>query len=59
MPKITSSPSFMDYRPQTNSVILLGMGHTLRGECMGGIGKGKKTLNLNVVDVLTVEEQIK
>jgi hypothetical protein len=26
---------------------------------MGGIGKGKKTWNLNVVDVLVVEEWIK
>jgi hypothetical protein len=44
-----------DYKPKTNSVILLDMGHTLKG-CMGGIRKGKETRNLNVVDVLTVEE---
>jgi hypothetical protein len=34
------------------------MGHILRGECTGVIGKRKETKNLNVVDVLTVEEQI-
>jgi hypothetical protein len=26
------SPSYADYRPKTNPVILLDMGHTLRGE---------------------------
>jgi hypothetical protein len=31
--KIASSPSYADYRPKTNAVILLDMGHTLRGEC--------------------------
>jgi hypothetical protein len=31
--KITSSPSYVDYRPKTNAVILLDMGHTLRAEC--------------------------
>jgi hypothetical protein len=31
-PKITCSPSFVDYRPKTNAVILLDMGHTLRRE---------------------------
>jgi hypothetical protein len=31
-PKIVSSPSYMDYRPKTNAVILLNMGHTLKGE---------------------------
>jgi hypothetical protein len=29
-PKITCSPSYADYRPKTNAVILLNMGHTLR-----------------------------
>jgi hypothetical protein len=29
-PKITCSPSCVDYRPKTNTVILLDMGHTLR-----------------------------
>jgi hypothetical protein len=32
-PKITCSPSYVDYRPKTNAVILLDIGHTLRGEC--------------------------
>jgi hypothetical protein len=31
-PKIACSPSYADYRPKTNAVILLDMGHTLRGE---------------------------
>jgi hypothetical protein len=31
-PKITCSPSHADYRPKPNAVILLHMGHTLRGE---------------------------
>jgi hypothetical protein len=26
-------PSYVDYRPKTNAVILLDMGHTLRGDC--------------------------
>jgi hypothetical protein len=30
--KITYSPSYADYRPKTNAVILLDMGHTLKGE---------------------------
>jgi hypothetical protein len=36
-------------------VILLDMGsHAKRRPCTGGIGKGKETKNLNVVDMLTV-----
>jgi hypothetical protein len=31
-PKIVCSPSYANYRPQTNAVILLDMGHTLRGD---------------------------
>jgi hypothetical protein len=31
-PKIPCSPSYADYRPKTNAVILLDMGHTLRGD---------------------------
>jgi hypothetical protein len=27
------SPLYEDYRPKTNAVILLDIGHTLRGEC--------------------------
>jgi hypothetical protein len=44
------SSSYLDYGPKTNAVILLDIDHTLRG----GIGKGKKTKNLNMVDMLTV-----
>jgi hypothetical protein len=56
--KVTYSPSYVDYRPTTNAVILLDMGHTLTGECPGRLGKEKETYNLNLVDVLTVEERI-
>jgi hypothetical protein len=31
-PKIICSPSYVDFRPKTNTVTLLDMGHTLRGE---------------------------
>jgi hypothetical protein len=41
-PKITCSPSYKDYRPKINAVIL-DMGHTKGRNCMGGTGKGKKT----------------
>jgi hypothetical protein len=34
-PKIICSPSHADYRPKTNAVILLDMGHTLRRELQG------------------------
>jgi hypothetical protein len=33
MAKITCSPLYADYIPKINTVILLGMGHTPRGEC--------------------------
>jgi hypothetical protein len=32
-PKIECSPSYADFRPKTNAVILLDMVHTLRGDC--------------------------
>jgi hypothetical protein len=32
--KIVCSPSYMDYRPTKNEVILLDMDHTVRGECI-------------------------
>jgi hypothetical protein len=32
-PKIAYSPFYVDYKPKTNAVILLDMGHTLSGEC--------------------------
>jgi hypothetical protein len=58
-PKVTCCPSYAGYRPKTNAVILLHIGSQSKGKPhMGEIGKGKKTKNLNVVDVLTVEEQI-
>jgi hypothetical protein len=42
-PKFTCSPSYADYRPKTNAVILLDMGHTLRGEhTWEEQGKGRK-----------------
>jgi hypothetical protein len=31
-PKIACFLSYVDYRPKTNTVILLDMDHTLRGE---------------------------
>jgi hypothetical protein len=31
-PKVLCSPSYADFRAKTNAVILLDMGHTLRGE---------------------------
>jgi hypothetical protein len=33
-PKIACSPSYVDYTPKTNAVILLDMGHMLRGKCV-------------------------
>jgi hypothetical protein len=40
-PKITYSSSYVDYRPETNAVLLLNMGHTPKGKMhTGGIGKG-------------------
>jgi hypothetical protein len=42
-PKITCSPSYVDYRLKTNAVILLDMGHTLKGEhIQEEQGKGRK-----------------
>jgi hypothetical protein len=31
-PKIACSPSYVDYRPKTRAIILLDVGHTLRGK---------------------------
>jgi hypothetical protein len=53
-PKVTCSSSYADYRPKTNEAILLATGHFKGRPCTVGIGKGKETKNLNVVDVLTV-----
>jgi hypothetical protein len=55
--KIICSPSYVDSRPKTNAEILLDMGHTLRGD--HARENSKREWNLNVVDVLTVEEQLK
>jgi hypothetical protein len=42
-PKFICSPSYADFRPKTNSAILLDMDHTLRARILtGGIGRGKK-----------------
>jgi hypothetical protein len=41
--KIACSPSYADCTPKTNAVILLDMGHTLRGKCTRGIETGKET----------------
>jgi hypothetical protein len=42
-PKIAYFPSYADYRPKTNAVILLEMDHTLRGEhAREEWGKGRK-----------------
>jgi hypothetical protein len=47
---------FADCRPETNAAILWDMGHTKGRLCKVGIGQGKKTNNLNVVDVFNVQE---
>jgi hypothetical protein len=39
--KKTRFPLNANYRPATNAVILLDMGHTEGRTCMGGIGKRK------------------
>jgi hypothetical protein len=44
----------VDYKPKTNAVMLLDMGYTKGSLHTGGIGQGKETKNLNVVDVVTV-----
>jgi hypothetical protein len=36
--------------------ILKDTGHTKRSSFTGGIGQGKETKNLNVVDVLCIQE---
>jgi hypothetical protein len=40
-PKAACSPSYTDYRPKTNAVILWDRGHTKERLCKGGIGQGK------------------
>jgi hypothetical protein len=41
-PKIVCSPSYVDNRPKTNAVILLDMGHTLRGDLHGRDGERER-----------------
>jgi hypothetical protein len=41
-PKLACSPSYVDYRPKTNAIILSDMGCTLRGaQAWEGWRKGK------------------
>jgi hypothetical protein len=54
--KVTSSPSYIYYRPKTNAAILWDIGHTKWRPCTRGIGQQKGLKNLNVVDVLMVQE---
>jgi hypothetical protein len=55
MSKNTCSPSYADYTPKTNEVILLEMGpHTKEILCMSRIWKGKETKDVNVLNMLTV-----
>jgi hypothetical protein len=42
-PNLACSLSYADYRPKTNAVILLDMGHTKGRISTGEIGKGKET----------------
>jgi hypothetical protein len=54
-PKFTCSPSYANYRPKNNCNNIIGHRSHSKGRLhMGRIEKGKKTKNLNVVDVLTV-----
>jgi hypothetical protein len=55
-PKATCSPSYVDYSPTTKAAIFWDTGHTKVRPYTVGIGKGKETKNLNVVDVLSVQE---
>jgi hypothetical protein len=55
-PKAIFSPSYEDCRPKTNAAILWMRDYTKRRLCKGGVGQGKETKNLNVVDVLTVQK---
>jgi hypothetical protein len=43
-------------RPTTNVARLCDAGHTKGKMHTGGIGEGKETKNLNVIDVLSVQE---
>jgi hypothetical protein len=56
--KVSYSSSCADYRPKMNATIVWDAGHAKLRLGMGGIGQGKETKNLNVVDVLTLQECI-
>jgi hypothetical protein len=51
--KSTCSPLYVDYRPKTNAVTLLDMGHTLRGKHTCKKQGKERVPNLNVADMLT------
>jgi hypothetical protein len=50
-PKITCFPSYANYRRKINAAILWDTGDTKGRLYTRGIGQGKETKNLNVVDV--------
>jgi hypothetical protein len=53
-PKAACSLSYADYRLKINAAILWDMSYTKGRPQMRGIGQGKETKNLNVVDMLMV-----
>jgi hypothetical protein len=57
-PKIICSPSYADYIPKTNAVILLDTGHTLRENAQRRNRESKGNLKLNVADVPTIGKKI-
>jgi hypothetical protein len=57
-PKIICSSSYADFRFKTSAVILLDLGHTLRGEHMQEEYERWETQNLKVFDVPTAGELI-
>jgi hypothetical protein len=57
-PKITCSPSCAIYRSKINVEILLDLGHTTEGDPYWKNKEREENLNLNVVDVCTIQEQV-
>jgi hypothetical protein len=55
-PKTIRSPSYADFRPKTNAVILLDMGPMLGGNSYRRNRERQLTQNLKVFDVTSVEE---
>jgi hypothetical protein len=47
---------YSDNSYKTNEAMLWDTGHTKEWSCTGGIGLGKGTKNLNVVDVVSVRK---